>query len=282
DALLIQGNLDAAVGHYEKSIEVETRLIESGGRNELGHPLRRTHNHCGDAFLILGKLDLAVGQYQKAVELQRRLLQPDDRGELTNQLAISLHNLGNAFLAQGKTDAALEEYDQAIQLQVPIVEQNGPSESANELAKSYNNRGVARRVQGNVPAAMADFENAIRILTKLQEGSGVSGSATTRTNRSSVQVDVAMSYSEKGLDALMRTRYAEQNGRTDLAVLRATAFKNRGYAYLAQDQTAAAIADFKESMVIYARLVDGEGQRDLTLQLAEALSPLAWICATHP
>src|SRR5262249_42109301 len=69
DALLIQGNLDAAVGHYEKSIEVETRLIESGGRNELGHPLGRTHNHCGDAFLILGKLDLAVGQYQKAVEL---------------------------------------------------------------------------------------------------------------------------------------------------------------------------------------------------------------------
>ena len=286
DALLIQGNLDSAIGHYEKSIAIRTRLIEAGGRNELGHELGITHNHCGDAFLILGKLDSAVGQYQKAVELQRRFLQPDDRGELANELAISLHNLGNAFLAQAKTDAALEEYDKAIKLQVPLVDQNGPresaNESANELAKSYNNRGVARRVQGNVPAGLADFENAIRLLTKLQEGSGVSGSATTRTNRSSVQVDVAMSYSEKGLDALMRTRFAEQNGRTDLAVLCATSFKNRGYAYLAQDQTAAAIADFKEAMGIYRKLVDEEGQRDLTLQLAEALSPLAWIYATNP
>jgi tetratricopeptide (TPR) repeat protein len=219
----------------------------------------------------------------RAADCQRALGRLSEALATYDTLAKSHNNRGNAFLLQGKPDVASGHYDQAIEIYARLVEQQG----RNELAMSHNNHGVARRAQAKMDAAIGDFENAIKILTRLIEQKERGKLALSHNDRgvarrSEVKLGIAFGYSEKAIDVLTRTRLMEQVGRNEPAVALAVSFKNRGYARLVQGKADAAVGDFRKTMEIYARLVEQEGQRDLALQFAKSLSPMAWIFATYP
>ena len=285
NALLVQGKLDAATGHYERAVEIQTRLIEQAGRGELANELGISQQHLGAAFFVQGRLDAAVGHYEKAIALQTRLVEQEGRSEWAGDLAASHRNLGNALLGQQKLDAAVGHYEKAIVLQTRLVEQEGRSEWAYELALSRNNRGALRRAQGKLEGATEDFDFAIRILTPLveQPGKPLTGNDPHGTVRhAQVNLDVVIGYAEKALEILTRTHVVEPGRRREPAVALAMSLKNRGDAFLVQGRLESALAVFEKGVEVYARLVDQQGEKDLAPQFAKSLSPLAWLYATHP
>jgi tetratricopeptide (TPR) repeat protein len=97
-----------------------------------------------------------------------------------------------------------------------------------------------------------------------------------------VKLDVAIGFSQNALEVLTRTRMTEEQGRREPSVVLAIALKNRGYALLVQGKVEPAIQDFEKAVVLYARLVGEEGEKDLAQQFAECLNQVAWIYATYP
>jgi tetratricopeptide (TPR) repeat protein len=282
NAYLVHTKLDAAITDFEKAVEIQTRLLEQGGGNELAIELARSHNNRANAFLVQGKVDAAIRDYEKAIAMRGQLIERG-RTELANELGKSHNNLGNSFLVQQKLDAALAHYDKAIEIQVRLTELEGRT----ELARSYNNRGVVRHAQGKTDAALADFEGAIKNLNELSGEQGRRELVTIHFNRdivgrARVNLDATMGYSEKVVDALIRPQVTEQSRQREYAVVLAASLKNCGYARLVQGKPENAIEDFKKSVEIYARLVQQEGHKDLALEFARSLRPLAWIYATYP
>lgn len=274
-AALAKGQTNSALLHYAKAVEILTRLTEQHGRGDLAGALAKSHGHRGDAFLVLGKPDAALAHYAKALEILTRLAERSGGSDL----AASHTAVGNALLSQQKFDAIIAHYDQAIEIQSRLVAPEGRGELAVDLALTHNNRGVIRRAQGKPGAALADFDAAIKILKMLldqPEAVQTNGGATRL-----VKVDVIIGFSEKDVDVQTRPRTGPA-GRKELAVILGMVFKNRGHAHTAHGKPEGAIADFKQAAEIFTRLVEQEGQEDLTLQLAMSLSPLAWIQATSP
>jgi tetratricopeptide (TPR) repeat protein len=283
DTFLLQGKSDAALPHYAKAIEIQTPLIEQAGRSELA----MSHHQRGDAFLVQGKSASALGHYEKALAMQVRLVKDEGRSELANDMARSHGSLGNSLLAQRKLDAALGHYGEAIEIQTRLIEQEGRIELTSELAESHNNRGVVRRAQGKLDAAIGDFDHAIQILSRLDEQEGQSERVMIRTPRglvprAQVKLVVAMGYSENALEALVRARLIERGRRSERAVVLAASLKNRAYTHLVQGKPDAALSQLKSAVEIYARLVEQDGETDLSPQFAKSLGTLAWIYATNP
>src|SRR5688572_24943910 len=240
-ALLVGGKLVAAGEHYEKALHIQTRLVEQG-RPDLAEELARSYQSVANALLTQQKPDASGAHYQKAIEIQTGL---GVRSDLADELAMNHHHLGNALLPQQKLDAAVEQYEKAIEIRSRLFEA-GRSELSSELAMSYNNRGVVRRAQSKLDEAIADFEKAIQL----------SHSGPARVIRhDQVKLEVAMAYSEKSIEALIRTRLFKQAEQSESAIARATSLKNRGHVRLAQGKADAALGDFKQAVDIYGHLV---------------------------
>jgi tetratricopeptide (TPR) repeat protein len=95
-----------------------------------------------------------------------------------------------------------------------------------------------------------------------------------------VNLDVAITYSEKGIEVSTRARLIEPGKIPESGVALATSLRNRGYAYLVKGTPALTLPDFEQAAKVYARLVGEQGQKDLVPQYIKSLSPLAWLYAT--
>ena len=280
---LIQGKPVNAIGQYQKAIEIQTRFMGKGDRSELA----MIHNSLGNAYLVQGKPGSAEGYYQTAIEIQGRLVDNGGHNELESDLALSHWNLANALLGQQNLEAASGQYEKAIERQTRLLEKEGRRDLGDELAMSRNNRGVVRRAQGKLDAAIADFQSAIVLLTQPIQQQARNLSALKDRGRgifprARVKLDVAIGFSESSIDVLTRTRVLAPGSRREPAVALAMSLRNRGYAYLVQRKTEAAVDDFQKAVEIFARLVDQDGQKDLAPQFAKSLCPLAWLYATYP
>lgn len=85
-----KGNLDKAVYHFNKAIDIKPKYF-------------RAHNNLGNSFKLQGRFDEAVSQYQQALELNPFYI------EARNNLAILLSE-------QNKLDDALEHFQKSLLL----------------------------------------------------------------------------------------------------------------------------------------------------------------------
>jgi len=283
NALLVQGKVDEAVGRYEQAVEIQTWLSERENRSEVAAELATGHYNLGGAYLLQEKPELAADQYEKAIATQKLLVEQQGRKEIENDLALSYYNLGNALLGQQQLGPALSNYNEAIALQTRLIKV-GAGATADYLARSHNNRGVVLRAQGKLDAAIGEFGQAVSILSPLLASAQPSEPAEVSklSTAPGVKLDVLFEYTEQSLELSTRARFTDQGRRRALAVALAIGFKNLGYAHLLQRKLHDAFGDFKNAMEIYGRLVDQEGEKDLALEFAKSIGPVAWIYATHP
>lgn len=98
-----KGELDRAIGCYEKSLALETAAL--GPVNP-----HVANNYCciGVVYFYKKEYDKAIAYYQKALEIDRECRGPEDQS-----VAIDDNNIGEAYAAQGDHGKALEYYKEA-------------------------------------------------------------------------------------------------------------------------------------------------------------------------
>jgi tetratricopeptide (TPR) repeat protein len=156
DLLLAEGNLDVAVSHYRRAIELDPNYVQA-------------YNNLGVALARQGKLDEAVLQYSRATELK------PDHFEAFNNWGVALSragrfddaatrferalairsdyadaqvNWGNALVRQGKPREAMAHYAAALRIDAGLVE-------------AHLNGGVALAQLGDAEAASRAFQRVL-------------------------------------------------------------------------------------------------------------------------
>jgi tetratricopeptide (TPR) repeat protein len=123
-ALLKTGNVDEAMVHYQKALEIKPDFAEA-------------HNNLGNFLFQKGSVDEAIVRYQMALEIN-----PD--------YAEAHYNLGNALLKMGNVDEAIAHLQKALQINP-------------DYAEAHNNLGYALIQKGRVDEATAHFQKALQI-----------------------------------------------------------------------------------------------------------------------
>ncbi|MGD0745743.1 MAG: tetratricopeptide repeat protein, partial [Verrucomicrobiota bacterium] len=123
-ALFQKGNVDEAVAHLQKALEIKPDYALA-------------HNNLGNALLEKGKVDEAIVHYQMALEIE-----PD--------YADAHYNLGNALVQKGNADEAIVHFQKALQ-------------TYPDSAEVHHNLGNALLKNGNWVEAIAQFEKALQI-----------------------------------------------------------------------------------------------------------------------
>ncbi|MGE3311396.1 MAG: tetratricopeptide repeat protein [Limisphaerales bacterium] len=286
-AVALQGNPGAAGAHHQNAVKLLADLRDGDGMDEASAgELAASHGNCGNAFLLQGKSDEAIAHYGTAIEIRSRWVGREGREDQDFDLALDHQHRGDALLARQRLENARTEYDASMAIFARLASRASSAAGGNDLAVSHGHRGVVHRAMGNLPAALADFDAAIAIFATLVSSTGQGESTRPPPSRDpaapgTVRLDVAVGYSENAMDVLMRTRLVEAAARPAPAVAFATALRNRGFALLSAGKAIAALEDFRRGIEVYARLVGGEGRRDLSPQFAKFLTSLAWIQATH-
>ncbi len=123
-ALLLEGRVSDAVGHYEQALRLKPDFAEA-------------QYNLGNAFLQEGKVSDAVGHYEQALRLK-----PD--------YAEAHNGLGVALVKTGKRDEAIKHYQQALRINP-------------DYAKAHCNLGIELAQLGRLEEAREHLQQALRI-----------------------------------------------------------------------------------------------------------------------
>jgi tetratricopeptide (TPR) repeat protein len=126
-----KGDVDGAIGDYDKALEISPRLAEA-------------HLNRGKARRAKGKLDEAIEDYEKVMELDPRLTSNN------RDIAQAYTNRGFIRTNNFDLDGALSDFDKAIEV--------APTD-----ADSYIKRGEAHLIKGDLQDAVADFDKGITL-----------------------------------------------------------------------------------------------------------------------
>jgi tetratricopeptide (TPR) repeat protein len=140
-ALVQQGRLQEAIGHYEQTLRIMPNYAEA-------------HNDLGNALLHVGKVQEAIGHYGQALRIM------PDYAEAHNDMGVALVKLG-------KVSEAISHWEQAVRIRP-------------DYAEAHYNLGLALEKLGRTPEATAHYEQALKLqpdytlarnaLTRLQAG----------------------------------------------------------------------------------------------------------------
>lgn len=260
-ALMLHGKSDIALLNYDQAGQV---LMLSGA---LPAEVAANQIHCGNASFLRGQADAAIEHYEQALQIFAQL---GDQAGQGLSVAKTHGNLAIVLLGQQKLEAALNHLERAI----AILSRMNDAAAHAEMALVLNNRGVLRWLQSRSDTAIADLDKAIELQTSLASVTPA-GKASMLDD---IKLNVALALTDKSIDVVTRARPANE-APSDLLAL---SLKNRGGLQLAQGKASDALNDFQKALEIYTRLVEREGQRDLTLQYARTLTALAWIHAANP
>ncbi len=119
-----QGRLDEAIAQYQKAVQISPDLLEA-------------HNNLGNALMQKGRVDEAIAHYQKALEIE-----PD--------LAEAHMNLGNIFFQQGRMDEAIAHYQKLLKIKP-------------DFAEAHFNLGNIFGQQGRMEEAITHYQKALQL-----------------------------------------------------------------------------------------------------------------------
>lgn len=260
-ALFILGKWPETVAVFQEAIAADFS----------GASAARYHLHLGDAYLAQAKAADAIPFYEKALGIAGL----DPLAEFLTRA-----NLGNSLLILNQLTPALEHFNLAIAGLQEVVKSPAAQDRKVDLARVLNNRAMLFRAQRQLQPALDDLNQAL-ILT----GDRISNPAPPPLKPGlipSAQLDVALAFGERTIDAVIRSRLAQENPERHRLAIAALVLKNRAYVQLATGQAPRAIADLKRAIEFYGLLVQRDGYGDLTADFVRSLTGLAWILATHP
>ena len=296
------GDNRAAVGLYDRAIEILERLVNVEGRRELANDLATLYMNKANAVMNLGDNRAAVGLYDRAIEILERLVNVEGRRELANDLATLYMNKAVAVRNLGDNRAAVGLYDRAIEIRERLVNVEGRRELANDLARLYMNKAVAVGALGDKRAAVGLYDRAIEIRERLVNVEG----------RRELANDLAMLYMNKanavGTWETTGPRWLCMTGPSRFSsgwsmsrvganwpTTSATLYMNKANAVRILGDNRAAVALYDRAIEIRERLVNVEGRRELANDLATlyygtrpmrlrtwGTTGLRWLCMTGP
>ena len=312
-ALAGRGQIDAAIDHYQQSLEIAPNYDLA-------------HNNLGAALAGRGETDAAIDQYQQALKINPQNAMARDnlamallgRGQADKAMvhyeqalkidpddAAAHYNLGNLLAGRGQVDAAIEHYQEALKIKPDYAEAHGNLGIAlaglgqldaaidhyqqalkirPDDAEDHYNLGLALSHRGQVDAAVTQYQEALQI--KPDYAAAHYNLGMLLANRR--QVDEAIAHYQKALE--IRPDYAECHG-------------NLGNALAAQGKLDEAIQHYRavlrlnpqdvpghiqlgNTLARQGRVPEAEAQFHEALRLhpdqPDALMRIAWLRATHP
>jgi transcriptional regulator with GAF, ATPase, and Fis domain/tetratricopeptide (TPR) repeat protein len=152
-----KGDLDQAIGHYEKSIDL---LLEIGGSQRM---LSSNYNNLGNVYWDKGNLEKALEYHQKSLTIKEKLR--DDIGktpdsnelnplDISKSISISQNNLGLLYEDMGDLEKAIEFFYRSLVEKEKSNDQLG-------IPACYNNIGEIYLKRGRLEKAIQLFEQAI-------------------------------------------------------------------------------------------------------------------------
>jgi tetratricopeptide (TPR) repeat protein len=143
-----QGEYQKAATFYEKSIEIERKVI----------PLN--HHGLANSTVTLGNVYYSMGEYQKALSLHEEALQIYQKILPPNHsdLAASYNNIGEVYRKTGEYSKALSSHEKALEIQQQSLPPNHP-----HLAASYNNIADVYSDMSEYSKALSSYEKALEI-----------------------------------------------------------------------------------------------------------------------
>ena len=124
NAFLEKGQLDEAIAHYQKALEIKPDYADA-------------HYNLANALLRNGQPDEAIAHYQKALEINPNHADAHD-------------NFGTALCQEGKLDEAIVQFQSALRIKPGFAE-------------ARNNLGNTLRQVGKLDEAIAQFQQALQI-----------------------------------------------------------------------------------------------------------------------
>ncbi len=158
DALSQKGEVDEAIVHYRKALEINPhdaqlqsnlgmaffkkgRFDEAMARYDAALEIdpgnAPIQDNLGNALLQKGKVDEAMGRYQLALQIDPNF-------------AMARYNLGNILVRKGRVDEAIVEYQKAVELDP-------------RYADAHYNLGVVLLQKGEADEAATQFQDILRL-----------------------------------------------------------------------------------------------------------------------
>ncbi len=164
------GNLDKAIGFYEKDRAVSQELCVLQPDDEYNkNVLAISYSKLGNTHTSLGNLDKALGFYEEYNRLKKELYTANPNNvEFKNGLAVSYSKLGETHTSLGNLDKALGFYEEGIKLSKELYAANPNNvEFKNNLAVSYQYLGITHTSLGNLDKALGFYEEDIKLSKEL-------------------------------------------------------------------------------------------------------------------
>ena len=138
----IQGDMEKALEHYEKALEIHTEI-----GNKLG--MTSALGNMGIIYRIQGDMEKALEHYEKALEIDYDI---GNKQGMANQLG----NMGVVYQIQGDMTKALEHHQKALEIDDEIENKQG-------MANQLGNMGVVYQTQGDMEKALEYHQKALEI-----------------------------------------------------------------------------------------------------------------------
>ncbi|HTY88068.1 MAG TPA: tetratricopeptide repeat protein [Candidatus Acidoferrum sp.] len=135
NALLKKRNLDEAIAHFQKALQLVPDNAE-------------VYYNLGDALLKKGSVDEAIANFQRALKIK-----PD---------YVEAHNnLGNALFKKGSVDEAIVHFQRALQIKPDYAEVRNNLDVA--LAKAHDDYATTLVQMGRDDEAIIEFREALEL-----------------------------------------------------------------------------------------------------------------------
>lgn len=261
------GNHEKGCGAAKATIEICTRVIESGKYKGNRRNLAITYNTRGRIYAKYRKYGRAIDDYNRALKLYP-------------ELAIVYHNRGASFAAKGNFDRAIKDLSRFIGL--------NPNH-----AGGYYVRGFAFEGKGDLERAIRDYRKSLKLNPKMTYAKKSLYDARKKQTIARIAPSIIREWAGEGKISRAKTHYGigmtlSRRGDYAGAIAKFTkaiklnpkylrAYNSRGYAYLRSGAPHRAIVDFQKTIVLrpkdggrYHSLGDGlyyAGQKDKAMKV---------------
>ncbi|MDZ7291974.1 MAG: tetratricopeptide repeat protein [candidate division KSB1 bacterium] len=145
------GNLDEALGYYEKSRSIRKKLGNRAGEGA-------TLNNIGNIYRARGDYATALDYWQQSLKISREI--GDRQGEGT-----TLNNISQIYKARGDYATALEYLEKSLAIQREIGDRQGEGRALGNIGNIY-------RARGDYDTALDYLQQSLKILREIGDRQG--------------------------------------------------------------------------------------------------------------
>ena len=147
-AKMDQGEYEEAVKYFEKSIEIDERILSKNNPN-----FSASYYNIPLVYNDMSEYSRVLEHYEKSIEI-RKVAFPKDHPDL----ATSYNNIALVYNDMGEYSKALEYYEKSIEIKKIAFPKDHP-----DLATSYNNIALVYNNMGEYSKALEYYEKSIEI-----------------------------------------------------------------------------------------------------------------------